>query len=116
MLTSEKFGLVSSDHISSFGGLLTIKDDGEIEDVVLDMPVNGVVSDEDIIATMGLSHATLSLPELDRKSDINPGTKQQVSSTPSTSRAALASVPSNDQNTPGSAADQAIVSIFCSSF
>ena len=113
--TSERFGLVSSDHISSFGGLLTIKDDGEIEDVMLEMPINGAVSDEDVIATMGLDPATLAIHEGDSKTHLNPGKqKQQVTGVASASATTLTSGSSNDRNAgaSGSAANQAIVTIF----
>lgn len=61
--TTEKFGLVSSAHIASFGGLLTIKDDAEIEDALLDMPLNEAVTNEDVISTLGIDPASLSIPE-----------------------------------------------------
>ena len=59
----EEIGLVSSDYISSFGGLLTIKDEEDLEDVNLEMPLHENVAEDDVIHTLGIDPSSLLVPE-----------------------------------------------------
>ena len=67
--TFEEIGVVSSDYVSSFGGLLTIKDEEDIEDVNLDMPLHENVAEDDVLRTLGIDPSSLLIPEL-RKPEI----------------------------------------------
>lgn len=61
--SSETFGLVSSEHVLTFNGLLTIKDDGEIEDEALELPMNQVVSEDDVLRMLDIKSESLLVPE-----------------------------------------------------
>lgn len=61
--SQEQIGLVSSEHVITFGGLLTIKDEDELEDEVLEMPLHELLSEDDVIHTLGIDPASLLIPE-----------------------------------------------------
>lgn len=55
--------MVSSDHVLSFEGLLTIKDDGEREDELLQLPSNQAVSEDDVLHALNIPPESLLIPE-----------------------------------------------------
>lgn len=59
----EQIGLVSSEHVLTFGGLLTIKDEDELEDDILEMPLHELLSEDDVIHTLGIDPTSLLIPE-----------------------------------------------------
>lgn len=61
--SDEQFGLVASDHVVTFGGLLTIKDEEELEEDTLHMPLHELVSEDDVLYTLGIDPTSLLIPE-----------------------------------------------------